>query len=373
MITAFVLVGFLLVPGWFVYRLVREPGSWALRSVVALFVLRLVDSPQVMAILRTTLGLTPASEKLIKNLSLAAACYCLLLFFLFSARGTWRRAVQEGAVLLVVATTLTIAVVTTPNADEVYPTSRMMADTQHPSVLLFYVVGNGYFGYALGRASVWAWHYAAEASRRSALGLRVASVGLAAFAIMSLVRVLTLLIPDLPRAVEQIAVVVTGIAITVFVIGVCWSGAATRWASLRVWLRHRRLYRQLGPLWRVLHEAFPDTALDHQPEPRGRDLLPPGQVHWRFWRRLIEVRDGLVQLSPQLADAGWDHTQPPHTQAGSLREALRRHHAGVSPSSNQAVLIAAPEADRTDVESDAAQLVQLSHTLDTFPTQMARP
>lgn len=357
------LLGALVIIAWFSYRLLHEPASRALRAVVAFFVLSLVDSPPVMMLLREQLELTPAAEKLLKNLALAGACYCLLLFFLFSARGTGKRALREGGVLLAVAATMTIAVLTTPNADEVYPTSRMMAEVQYPSVTLFYAVGNAYFGYAMGRAAVWAWRYAAEASRRSSRGLRLASIGLSVFAAMSFARVVVLLVPAVPDSVERVTVTVIAAALGLFIIGVCWAGAAARWAALRVWCRHRRLYRELAPLWQALHEAFPEDALEHRPSTAWRDRLSPLRVHRRFWRRLVECRDGLVQLSPQLADLGWDNTHSPQVQARHVLEALRRHQQGVRPSAGSAVLVAAPHPGGRDVDSEAAPLVTLSRAL----------
>ncbi len=52
--------------------------------------------------------------------------------------------------------------------------------------------------------------------------------------------------------------------------------------------RDRRLYRRLGPLWRMLYEEFPHIVM-------------PSTMHlgarWKLQRRVIEVRDGLIALS----------------------------------------------------------------------------
>lgn len=58
--------------------------------------------------------------------------------------------------------------------------------------------------------------------------------------------------------------------------------------------RHRR-YRQLGPLWRSLYRADPAIALD---PPTMPDFLVLGRIRLRLYRRVIEIRDGLLALRP---------------------------------------------------------------------------
>jgi uncharacterized protein DUF6545 len=58
--------------------------------------------------------------------------------------------------------------------------------------------------------------------------------------------------------------------------------------------RHRR-YRQLGPLWRALYRVDPAIALD---PPAVPDFLMLGRIRLRLYRRVIEIRDGLLALRP---------------------------------------------------------------------------
>ena len=353
---------FFLIPAWFIYRLARNPSSAALRAVVACLILRLADGPGVMAAIRETFHLDPAAEKLIKNYALAASWCCLMLFFLFAAGAGARRAWREAAILVGVLVIMTVAVVVTPNPDAVYPTSAALASARYPSVLVFYVLGNAYFAYATGAAALWAVRYARESARRTRTGLRVAAVGLAGFAALSAVRAVLIVLPHAP-AESGLVNDLIGPFLWLFVIGVCMAGAVARIVAAFVWWQHRRVYNDLQPLWQALHEVFPSDALDqHRPLAPWPDRFSLGRMHRRYWRRLIECRDGLVQLSPHLVDIGLDPQQPGRITSGQLREALRRQEAGVVPSSRHATLVAAPpEGD--GAEADAEELRRLSRSL----------
>ena len=65
--------------------------------------------------------------------------------------------------------------------------------------------------------------------------------------------------------------------------------------ALLAWLSRHRRYRSLGPLWRALYHADPAIALD---PPTVPDALVLGRVRLRLYRRVIEIRDGLLALRP---------------------------------------------------------------------------
>jgi hypothetical protein len=83
--------------------------------------------------------------------------------------------------------------------------------------------------------------------------------------------------------------------------------------ALLAWLARHRRYRTLGPLWRALYRADPTIALD---PPTVPDLLMLGRVRLRLYRRVIEIRDGLLALrpyrDPDIATTARDHA----TRAG---------------------------------------------------------
>ena len=357
---------------WFAYRLLRSPRDHALRAVVACLATRVAGAPFVANWLVTHSGglVSPAAAKLLLNLLLTASWYSLMLFFLFAAVGTTRRAWRETILMAAVAVVMTTALLATPDAAHAYPSSGAIPDQMAFPVPVFYLAGAGYFAYATAQASRWALRYARESSHRTRLGLRIAAAGMAGTALLALFRATTALIRwvggTVPSDVAHQTDQLVPWAILVFIIGVCVAGLAARIAALRVWARHRRLYHELRPLWTLLHEAFPRDALERGHRGLWRDRLSPRRIHRRFWRRVVEIRDGLVQLSPHLRDAGFSPEQPASEQAGTLREALRRQHEGVRPSSSSAVLIAAPPRD--DLDSDIDQLVTLARALSSSQT-----
>jgi len=139
-------------------------------------------------------------------------------------------------------------------------------------------------------------------------------------------------------------------------IGFVLPGARVRWVAGRVWWRHLRDYHRLRPLWTMLHEAFPEDALSRAPASAWRDTLSLRAVNRRFYRRVIECRDGLVRASGRLpAGAPTD----PAAIADWLRAALR-----TTPSEDD-IVAAHPIAVPADggLEADVRELVALSREL----------
>ncbi len=139
--------------------------------------------------------------------------------------------------------------------------------------------------------------------------------------------------------------------------------------AARVWARHRRVYRELAPLWKLLHQAFPQDALTRVPaSSRLRSRLSPRGVHWRYYRRVIKCRDGLVRISPRLArpDPSWASPQLAHRLLAAIRSLPA---APLTP--RQAVPIAIPPASSLD--ADAGELVRLSRELAAAKPQIRIP
>jgi hypothetical protein len=80
------------------------------------------------------------------------------------------------------------------------------------------------------------------------------------------------------------------------VTGLMWP-SATRWPGLRH-LRAHRTYQRLEPLWRAYVQAEPAIALERY----ARSLRALGEIELRLYRRVIEIRDGMLAIQPYADD-----------------------------------------------------------------------
>lgn len=365
---------------WFSVRALREPRDRALRVVVVLLTGQLLGEEVTIHALHAWGVVSVPVGKTLQNCGLAASFYGLMLFFLMSAAGfrtreqaqaapnARRRAKIELAVLLTVILILIVAVATTPPElqNSAYPMDGELQDAAlyRPEVATFYVTALIYFGYGALCAGWWALRYAAESSTRARWGLRLMALGMAFFGVAcggrGLFTLLRITGVEVPEILTIVATEFVDLAAISYIVGALSVGLAARLAALRIWLQRRQEYDEMRPLWIALHKAFPDDVLDrHRPEGLWRDRLSPSQVHRRHWRRCIEIRDGLVRLSPHLVDAGWDDTAPAPEKAAMLRGALQQRQDGVAPQSQTAVRVLAPPAEHT-IDDDVRELTALS-------------
>ncbi|MFE3777612.1 MAB_1171c family putative transporter, partial [Amycolatopsis sp. NPDC059090] len=326
---------------WFLCRLSRAPRNPALWAVFSCVVLKLLSAPSTILALQGVFGGADGRGylKLIQNILIDVSWFALLLFFMLSGRAArYRVRIEIIALFVVVAVTVVAVTVSTPNIREHgYGAGSALPEVVHsPEVAVFYIVNNGYAAYAIIQAMIWALRGANGAAHRVRWGLRITAFGLAAMALTVTVRAIAMIIrwaggavsPTMVAAADRFA----DIGIPIFIAGVSIIGFLAVCVAFRVWLRHRRRYRLLKPLWEVLHEAFPGDALYARPKSRHINRLFLWRVHRMYWRRVVEIRDGLVQLSPYLVDCGYypDDTTP-LPAAAQQAHALRRPSYGRSP------------------------------------------
>jgi hypothetical protein len=71
--------------------------------------------------------------------------------------------------------------------------------------------------------------------------------------------------------------------------------------ELAHWVGQYRSLRQLFPLWRDLYRAMPQIALNPPPSERA-DRLAICDVSFRLYRRVTEIRDGMMALQPYIRE-----------------------------------------------------------------------
>ena len=97
--------------------------------------------------------------------------------------------------------------------------------------------------------------------------------------------------------------------------------------------------------------------------PALRDRWRARKVHRRYHRRIVECRDGLVDISPYLADDEVDGSalsRDPHELAARLRHAAEQLGEGTA-APRQAVPLAMALGDER--EADVRQLIAVSDAL----------
>jgi hypothetical protein len=309
------------------------------------------------------LGFEPLTSRLISHVALLVGAFGLIAFFQFSAldNATARRKALWQAVPLGVATAImTVAAVLVPAPDRVTAAALVSGNrdgpVSEPSVALLYLTVNVYMLYAFATSLLWTRRYARGAEPRLRRGLALTSLGLAGivfsvavFVSANVVRWAGGVMPG-PLLVTARTVILFGIV--TFLAGVAYPAVAMRVAALRVWWEHRQTYRRLAPLWTLLHQEFPQDALNRVPAGPWRDALRLRGVHRRYYRRVIECRDGLVRLSPYLGGDG--------SMAARLRAGVATR-AGGDPVPVRPVRVAVPSGD--SLEADVHELVALSDAL----------
>ncbi|WP_437045230.1 MAB_1171c family putative transporter [Streptomyces sp. enrichment culture] len=298
--------------------------------------------------------------------------FSLILFFTSSARsknGSYRRQVRTNASLLAGALiALAISMAATPATMRGHSLGTpYMAE---PTIASFYIIGNAYFVYAYLASAVWALRYGRKASRHLGLGLCTMALGLLGLTITAVNRmILVILRIDKPGSHEAFNTVnwsITDWAMGIVLIGICYSACVQLITRLRSIVHHRRMYHELTPLWTALTTAYPELVLNRTPAGSNWDRLrQPGTHEQRFYRRLIECRDGLVRLSPYVTrvapDADLAHG-PADQIARHITKALALKQTSESPHTElSAARIALPASN--DLGADARELIAVSHAL----------
>lgn len=133
-------------------------------------------------------------------------------------------------------------------------------------------------------------------------------------------------------------------------------------AALR-WPGRWRAYRRLHPLWQALYEAAPEIALTSPSAVQGS--VPRRDIAFRLYRRVIEIRDGLLVLEPyrNRAGVGSSGDRPAaEAEAAAIAEALRRKESG-----EPAAEVSTPDGEVDDSAADlAGETAWLTRVSDAF-------
>ncbi|MGJ5751548.1 hypothetical protein FB563_4109 [Streptomyces puniciscabiei] len=353
---------------WRVFQLLKDPRNPSQRSaclcLACAFGSYLVAAP-VGPGFETVAD--PGWGKLVQNVLLLAAAYfvmCVHLYAVSDERTGRRRARIEGMALAVVVGVISAAALTAPRS--ALTSSVGTADMTVPQVAAFYLTAGLYLLYALTAASYWTRQRAREYQRPVSTGMWVAAAGLLGMAVVCAANAVFVIIRwrggAIPKALTVGVALALMASLVLLTFGFTYAGVRTRLTALRVWREHRRIYRQLEPLWRLLRQAYPHSVLKLSGGTR-RDRWRAGGVHRRYHRRVVECRDGLVHISTRL-QGGHEGAVVDLARPEVLAQHLRATVAALAngaPVSDRAVPLAVPE--NGDRATDVQQLVALSQAL----------
>ncbi|SOD75914.1 hypothetical protein SAMN06272781_3734 [Streptomyces sp. 1222.2] len=357
---------------WKFVDLVRAPHDRLLRTLVSCLLLLLVGEilsfPQMI---RAVDGLTAVGvDKVAYNAVHMIGVYVLVLFFLSSVLGAsaeYRRQLNVNtALLVVVLISLATCMIATPASMRAHTLST--PHMAQPAIMSFYVIGNLYYIYVYLTAKLWVSRCARMASRHLALGLWTMVVGLFGLMIAAVNRLIWAFQrigePGSREAFRIMNSSMTDWALSIVLIGICYSASVQMFLCWKSALHHRRMYSELTPLWSALVAAYPDLVLN-RPEASMWSRVRRPRAHERFYRRLIECRDGLVRLSPYLTRVA-PHADlahgPPEQTAKYITEALALQPATEDPEMALfAARVALPHTN--DLGADVGALISISHAL----------
>jgi hypothetical protein len=303
-VTVFALLwGVVLVRLPTVLRDAKQRAMWATCFTLALC--KVAALPSVTARLERV---TSIAEILPHLLAIACVYFLLRFISLITDRYASRPRAAAYQLILTCAVTVTLVVlaVLSPGGVKSSGTQLLTAAVPAPTVA-YWVVLNTYLGGILAAAIALFWRMGRAAPReRRALriGLRCIVTGLALTLLFAVQRIVFVVAHALGAGAPAIAKgPLFDVLRAVGVLLALGGGLVPAVGWVRATLGAYRSLRALRPLWQAMREAFPDVILF----PPRRALLERfgvDDVHLRLYRRVIEIRDGLLALREHLpADA----------------------------------------------------------------------
>jgi hypothetical protein len=315
---------------------------------------------------------TSAAVRLVANLLGVAAGFAKVGFFLTAlggataSRAVWRREAVLAGLVMVVATT---AFLLAPG--EIRPAIGQPKNGGHPAAFVFVASIMLYLTSVSARTVAWTVHLIPRLSR-SAFRAGLVLVGLAAVislcaGVLKLFTAVTAISSGPPIAAVQdlypLIVSAVPVGYVAFLLGATAPMVDGAARALFAALKNRSNYQTLGPLWAELHDAFPSLR-----------LRTGGGALRRSYRRVVEIRDALVQLAPyydrsvaaRSREIGYDEIR---VQAELIRAALvaqRADRPAVDP-------CAIPQSGASNWQDEVTWLVRLASAFAATPAGSPPP
>ncbi|WP_016701183.1 MAB_1171c family putative transporter [Actinoalloteichus spitiensis] len=287
-----------------------NPGRWALVGVLgSLGFAFLVLAPATQAVLA---GIYPNIGRLLSNLGTLAAAFSAVMLLLYLAHPpeeARRRAPRRFLVFVVAELALIVLFFSAG-----IPESRGLFGeyySTHPTLAGYVLVYSAYLGAVLVDLAWLGLRYSNATSGSLRIGLRVLAVG----CVLGLSYVAEKLYSTTRAAVVgpdagaesycvtpfdnfgcAMSVGMPAVSVLVMTVGLLLPAVTPFVARLVRAPGEWRAYRELRPLWAALYEVVPEIALTSPDAVEGD--YGRGDVSMRLYRRVIEIRDGVLALRP---------------------------------------------------------------------------
>ncbi|MGH3548710.1 MAG: MAB_1171c family putative transporter [Pseudonocardiaceae bacterium] len=350
------------------WHLWRDPGDLPLAALTAGLIAFAVGwTVGLPTPIRYTIdGLVYGLPKLVTDVMVMVTTLSLLAFFAYGVR-------RDDAVgyvrrqALVLASAVSMVAAAWALAPPMVRFAPNALTTIHDGHAFFIEFVSGFYNcYAFAVSLVWSLRYARDAHGALRRGLHILTVGLVGFLILDgtglVIRVVGWWAPlGAPVLGYLLKVYLGGLIVGTlgFLAGLSYPALAATCVAIPVWWRRWATYRALAPLWTELNHAFPTLELSRNSG--WRDGLRPWRVRRRVYRRVIEIRDGLVWLGPYYSpiDARNESAAAAAARVATALRAKVAGHAAVTASPPYPI----PAPPLLSFEEDAAWLVGLSRAI----------
>lgn len=367
-------------------------GTSALRAYVAL----LTALGVTFAVMATPSQewvnrLAPDLFKLVGNCASLIAGFCgeALILYTSCPRGRVTMKLRLRLAVLLVVLSVLVAMFFWPHPVTLVGSFDAYLSVD-PTLVIYTLAYSLFVGAAAGDMAIMLWRFSRHASRYLRAGLRVIAVSGVGGVVYAAAKIAIVIehvatnssegagdeagVCHAPFASPACAVVVgiPGIAVLALVMGVLLASGATYLDRIHRRVDQLRAYHRIGPLWRHLHEAFPEIArMPNTP----RVITELRGVEWRLAQRLAQTRDGLLLLAPHRSlaiahevrttaqQAGWDDRDAV-VEAVQIAAALTARAAGAPPAHDPPD----PPTERLDdIDAEIAWLQRVSRAFARSP------
>jgi hypothetical protein len=277
-------------------------------TIALLAAIGTLDLPAIGARLDSATGLPNAADVAQHVLAITAATlgrYCAEQVIGGPRRRTrlsgWVQAVLPAATVAAMLVLFALSPARTHPTDTARYTDFPMQYAAHPEAFAYWLIFAVYLGTAFTLIAQLAWRYGRRAGR-TPLGCGLVLIAAGMVAGLCYLGYGTAVVAARAAGVQG-AFISTAPGIIQSLFGALIAAVAvgsllpaTGYCPL---LRRLALYwslRRLYPLWAGLCQAVPGIALD--PVPVWADRLDPRDLQMRLYRRVIEIRDGYLALTP---------------------------------------------------------------------------